>query len=114
MHGEKLVVSVGLHEITRGSQQLEANEQREKASDKEKESDGDEVEKRDAFMVRGKQPGPGAVVLVQIILALSLRIIRRSHHSVPLTSFVAPVATSALLLAGADELALLLASPLAG
>ena len=42
MHGEKLVVGVGLHEVARRSEQFEADEQREEASDEEEERDGDE------------------------------------------------------------------------
>ena len=71
VHGEEFVVGIGLHEVARGSEQLEADEQREEASDEEEERDGDEIEKRDALVVGGEQPGPHSVLLVQIILAFN-------------------------------------------
>ena len=69
MHGEELVVSIGLHQVARGSQQLEADEQREEAANEKEERDGDEIEQRDALVVGGEQPRPHSVLLVQIILA---------------------------------------------
>ena len=53
VHGEKLVVSIGLHQVACRSEQFEANEQREEASDKEEERDGEEIEEGDAFVVGG-------------------------------------------------------------
>src|SRR5580693_4914777 len=89
MHGEELVVGVGLHQVARGSKQFEADEQGEKASDKEEERYGEEIEEGDPFVIRGEQPGPDAIVLVQVILAFGLRhrgwhLIAPDFHSVRL------------------------------
>ena len=69
MHGEQLVVGVGLHQVARRGQQFQPDQQREKSSDEEEESDGQQVKQRDALVVDRKQPGLDAIFLVQIILA---------------------------------------------
>jgi len=56
VHGEKLVVSIGLDEVTGGSEQLEADEQREESTDEKEEGDGEEIKQRDALVVGGEQP----------------------------------------------------------
>src|SRR6266550_1734528 len=69
MHGEQLVVGVGLNQVARGSEQFETNEQSEQSADEEKERYRSQVEQRDALVVGGEQPRPHPVLLVQIILA---------------------------------------------
>ena len=69
VHGEELVVGVGLHQVARRSQQFQPDQQGEKSSDEKEESDGQQVEQRDALVVDRKQPGLDAVFLVEIILA---------------------------------------------
>ena len=54
VHGEELVVGVGLHQVAGGSEQLEADEQGEEAADEKEERDRDQVEKRDALVVGGQ------------------------------------------------------------
>ena len=81
MHGEKFVVSIGLHQIARGSEQLEADEQRKKATNEKEERDRDEIKKRDAFVISGEQPRPHSVLLVQIILAFNGLSDRGSSHT---------------------------------
>src|SRR2546423_15047527 len=44
MHGEQLVVSVGLNQVARGSEQLETNQQGEQSADKEEERNRSQVE----------------------------------------------------------------------
>ena len=79
MHGEELVVGIGLHQVACWSQQLQTNEQREEASDKEEECDREQVEQCDTLVVGGEQPRTDAVVLVQIIFALHRLHTRGSH-----------------------------------
>ena len=69
MHGEELVISIGLHQVARGREQFQADEQREEAADEEEECDGDEIEQRDALVVGGEQPRPDSVLLVQVVFA---------------------------------------------
>ncbi len=69
VHGEELVVGVGLHQVAHRSQQLQPDQQGEKSSNKEEESNRKQIEQRDALVVDGKQPGFDAVFLVEIILA---------------------------------------------
>src|SRR5712671_2625591 len=66
MHGEKLVVSVGLDEVAGGRKQLEADEQGKKSANEKEKRDRDEIEQGDAFVVGGEQPRPDAVLLVQV------------------------------------------------
>ena len=70
VHGEKLVVSIGLDEIAGGREQFEADEQGEESADEKEESDGDEIEQRDALVVGREQPRADAILLIQVILAL--------------------------------------------
>ena len=80
VHGEKLVVGVGLDEVAGGGEQFEADEQREEAADEKEEGDGEQVEQRDALVVRGEEPRADTVVLIEIILALSLGTAWGSHY----------------------------------
>jgi len=48
---KEFVVGVGLHEVARGSQQFEADEQCKKATNEKEECDRNEIQKGDAFMV---------------------------------------------------------------
>ena len=66
VHGEQLVVGVGLHQVARRSEQFQPDQQREEPADKEEERDRNQVQQRDALVVRGQQPRPDAVLLVQI------------------------------------------------
>ena len=70
VHGEQLVVGVGLHQIAGGREQFEADEQREEAADEKEERDRDQIEQRDALVVGGEKPRTDAVLLIQIIFAL--------------------------------------------
>ncbi len=69
VHGEKLVVGVGLHQVARRGQQFQPDQQREKSANEEEESNGQQVKQRDALVIDGKQPGLDAIFLVEIILA---------------------------------------------
>ncbi len=69
VHGEELVVSIGLHQVARRSQQLQPDQQGKKSSNEKEESDGQQVEQRDALVIDRKQPGLDAIFLVEIILA---------------------------------------------
>ena len=71
MHGEELVVGIGLHQVARGGEQFEADEQREEASDEEEERNREKIKQRDALVVGGEQPGPHSVLGVQIVLSLT-------------------------------------------
>jgi hypothetical protein len=71
VHGEKFVVSVGLHQVACGREQFEADEQGEESADEKEERNRDEVKQRDAFVVGGEQPRPHSVLFVQIIFALN-------------------------------------------
>ena len=70
VHGEELVVGVGLDEVAGGGEQFETDEQGEESADEEEERDGEQVEQGDALVVGGEQPRADTVVLVEIILAL--------------------------------------------
>ena len=69
VHGEQLVVGVGLHQIAGRSQQLQADQQGEKSADEEEERDRHQIQQRNPLVVGGEQPGLDAVFLVQIIFA---------------------------------------------
>src|SRR6202142_367328 len=56
VHGEQLVVGVGLHQVARRSQQLQADQQGEDAANKEEEGNGDQIEQRDALVVDRQEP----------------------------------------------------------
>ena len=56
VHGEELVVGVGLNQVTGRSEQFQANQQREEAANEKEECDGNEIEQRNALVVRGQQP----------------------------------------------------------
>ncbi len=71
VHGEQLVIGIGLDEIARRGQQLQADEQRKNAADKEEESYRQQVEQRDALVVPGKEPRLDSVTCVQVALAFA-------------------------------------------
>ena len=71
MHGEELVIGIGLNQVARRGQQFEANEKREETSNKEEERDRREVKQRDALVVGGQQPGRDTVLFIEIIFALN-------------------------------------------
>src|SRR5580692_1111777 len=56
VHGKELVVGVCLHQIARGGQQFEPDQEGKKSSDKKEERNGYQIQQRDALMVRGQQP----------------------------------------------------------
>ena len=62
VHGEELVIGVGLHQVAGGGQQLEADEQREEAADEKEERDRDQIEQGDALVVGGQKPRIDAVL----------------------------------------------------
>ena len=67
VHGEQLVVGFRLHQRALRIDQVDAHQNGEGAADEEEERDRNQVEKRDAFVIGGEQPGLPAVVRVQII-----------------------------------------------
>ena len=67
VHGEELVVGFRCDQRALRLNQVQAHQHREKAADKEHESDRAEIEQRDALVVGGEQPGLYAVARVQII-----------------------------------------------
>ncbi len=69
VHGEEFVVSVGLHQVARRSQQFQADEQGKESSNKEEESDGKQIQQRNALVVNREQPGLDAIFLVEVVLA---------------------------------------------
>ena len=69
VHGEELVVSVGLHQVARWGQQLQPNQKREEPSDEKEERDRQQIQKRDALVIRREQPRLDAVFLIQIVFA---------------------------------------------
>src|SRR6266849_5467588 len=71
VHGEQFVVSVGLDEVARRGQQLQADEQREEAANKEEEGNRDQVEQRDALVVHSQEPRLGPMTRIQVVLAFS-------------------------------------------
>src|SRR4029077_19219440 len=71
VHGEELVIGVGLHQVAGGSEQLETDQQGEKATDEKEERDREQVEERNALVVGGEHPRGDAVLLVQVIDALN-------------------------------------------
>ena len=76
VHGEELVVGVGIHQVALRGQQFQANQHGEDAAQGEHHGDGDQVEYGDAFVVLGEKPRLPAVLGVQIIRCFdSLRIL---------------------------------------
>ena len=69
VHGEQLVVGIGLHQVARRSEQFQPDQQGEESADKEKDSDRHQVQQGDPLVVHGQQPRLDAIVLVQIVLA---------------------------------------------
>ena len=69
VHGEKLVVSIGLHQVAGRRQQFQPDQQGKEPPNEEEESNREQVEQRDALVVRGQQPGLDAIFLVQVVLA---------------------------------------------
>src|SRR5208283_1562556 len=72
VHGEHLVIGVGLHQVALWRQQLEPNEHGEEAAEKEEHRHRNQVEDRDALVVGGQQPGFEAVPVVEIVQFRSL------------------------------------------
>src|SRR5581483_3250247 len=70
VHGEQLVVSVCQNQVARWGQQLEPDQQGKKASYKKEEGDRNQIQKRNALVVRGKEPRANTIFRVQVILAL--------------------------------------------
>ena len=71
MHGEQLVIGIGLNQITGRSQQFQPDEQGKKSSNKEKERNRGEVQQGDTLVIGGEQPRTYAVLFIQIMLAFS-------------------------------------------
>jgi hypothetical protein len=69
VHGEKLVVSIGLHQVADRRQQFQPHHEGKEPSDEKEERNRHEVQQRDALVVRSEQPRLDAVLLVQIVLA---------------------------------------------
>ena len=69
MHGEHLVVGLGLHQIAGRRQQFQANHQGEDSAQKEEHRDRDQIQKGDALMVTRKQPGLCRETGVQVVLS---------------------------------------------
>ena len=56
MHGEELVVGVGLDEVARRGEQFETDEEREETTDEEEKCNRNKIEQRDALVVSSKRP----------------------------------------------------------
>lgn len=61
MHGEYLVVGIGVHEVGLWSEQLEANYHGKQPADQEEEADADQIEKSndDGLLLDGQDGGRG-------------------------------------------------------
>src|ERR1700677_4923614 len=66
MHGEQLVIGVRGNQIRLRRQQLQADQPGKGGTDKEEESDRNEIEHGDALMVAGKQPALQSILTVEI------------------------------------------------
>ena len=79
VHGEHLVIGVGLHQVALRRQQLEPDEHGKEAAEKKERRHRDQVEDRDPLVVGGQQPGLEAVPVVEIVQLRSGRsLIRRN------------------------------------
>ncbi len=67
VHGEELVVGIGIHQVALRGQQFDTDQAGEDPADEEHHGDRDDVEHGDAFMVFGEEPRLPAVFLVQVI-----------------------------------------------
>ena len=67
VHGEHLVVGLGVQQVARRREQLEADHQREETAEREERRDRDQVEQRDPLVVLGQQPGFQPVAVVQVV-----------------------------------------------
>jgi hypothetical protein len=67
VHGEQLVVGFRLDQRALRLDQVQAHQNGKSAADKEHQRNGSEIEKRDAFVVRGQKPGLHAILRIQII-----------------------------------------------
>src|SRR5205823_7112668 len=74
VHREELVVSLGLHEVALGRQELQTDQEGEEAAQEEEKGDGGEVQERDPLVVPRQEPGPHAVGGGQVVLAGQLRL----------------------------------------
>ena len=88
VHGEELVVGVGLHQIARRGQQFQPDQQREESADKEEERNRNQIQQRDALVVRGQQPRANAVFLIQIMFAFGGNCCGRHCYSLGFCDFV--------------------------
>jgi hypothetical protein len=64
---EDLVVGLGLEDVSGRRQQLEPDQRRREAADREEDRDADQVHDRDPLVVDRQQPRPHAVAGVQVI-----------------------------------------------
>ena len=69
VHREEAVVDVGLEEVALGRRELDADEDRHEAAEREEDADGDEVEDRDPLVVARQEPRLEAVGRVQVVRA---------------------------------------------
>ena len=69
MHGEELVVSIGLHQVACGRQQFQPDQQGEESSDEEEECNREQVEQRNPLVIGRQQPRLDSKFLIQIGLA---------------------------------------------
>ncbi len=77
VHGEDAVVGVGLQEVAGRRGELEPDQRRHQAAEREEDGDRDEVEHGDALVVLGEQPRAHAVLGVEVVGAAA-RSLRRS------------------------------------
>ena len=73
MHGEQLVIRVGLDERSLRFDQVQPHEHGERTADKKHQRDGAEVQQRDALVVGGEKPRLDAVIRVEIMNARRFR-----------------------------------------
>ena len=67
VHGEHLVIGVGLHQVALRRQQLEPDEHGKEAAEKEERRHRNQIEDRDPLVVGGQQPGLEPVPVVEIV-----------------------------------------------
>src|SRR4030095_11684325 len=79
VHRKQFVVGLGLDEVTRRGQQLQADKHGEKTSKEEKQRDGYQVQQCDSLVVSSEKPRLHAVADVQVMLGM--RHIILAHRS---------------------------------
>src|SRR5208337_652344 len=72
MHGEHLVIGIGLHQVTLRSEQFEPDEHGKKTAEEEEDRNRDQIKQRDPLVVGGQQPGLEGVPVVEIVQIRSL------------------------------------------